>query len=94
MKRYAGLTGNCKKLRIKSHSKKQNVVVVALVLVVGFQILASIQGTLVAGTTASNATITVQNAIDTNVVGNLGLIALIAVMSVVLFLIAGFATRR
>ena len=69
-------------------------VVVALVLVVGFQILASIQATLVAGTTASNATITVQNAIDTNVVGNLGLIALIAVMSVVLFLIAGFATRR
>ena len=69
-------------------------VVVALVLVVGFQILASIQSTLVAGTTASNATITVQNAIDTNVVGNLGLIALIAVMSVVLFLIAGFATRR
>tara|TARA_R110002020_G_scaffold155991_2_gene337454 strand:- start:368 stop:640 length:273 start_codon:yes stop_codon:yes gene_type:complete len=57
-------------------------VVVALVLVVGFQILASIQATLVAGTTASNATITVQNAIDTNVVGNLGLIALIAVMSV------------
>ena len=48
-------------------------VVVALVLVVGFQILASIQATLVAGTTASNATITVQNAIDTNVVGNLGL---------------------
>lgn len=46
MKRYAGLTGNCKKLRIKSHSKKQNVVVVALVLVVGFQILASIQATL------------------------------------------------
>jgi len=44
-------------------------VVVALVLVVGFQILASIQATLVAGTTASNATITVQNAIDTNVVG-------------------------
>jgi hypothetical protein len=69
-------------------------VVVALVLVVGFQILASIQSTLVADTIASNATITVQNAIDTNVVGNLGLIALIAVMSVVLFLIAGFATRR
>jgi uncharacterized protein (UPF0333 family) len=48
-------------------------VVVALVLVVGFQILASIQSTLVADTIASNATITVQNAINTNVVGNLGL---------------------
>lgn len=65
-------------------------VVVALVLVVGFQILASIQSTLVPLTIASNATVTVQNAINTNVVGNLGLIALIAVMSVVLFLIAGF----
>jgi len=44
-------------------------VVVALVLVVGFQILASIQSTLVPLTIASNATVTVQNAINTNVVG-------------------------
>jgi hypothetical protein len=63
-------------------------------IAVGFQILSGVQSGLVAGTTAYNSTGTVISAIDTNIVGNIGLIALIAVMSVVLFLVAGFATRR
>jgi len=63
------------------------------VLVVGFKILSSVKAGLVAGSTEANATDTIISAIDTNVVGNIGLIALIAVFSVVLFLVAGFAAR-
>jgi len=69
-------------------------VVVALVLVVGFQILSGVQANLTPASTEANATSTIISAIDTNIVGNIGLIALIAVMSVVLFLVAGFASRR
>jgi|TARA_Y100000310_G_scaffold218038_1_gene219175 archaellum biogenesis protein FlaJ (TadC family) len=69
-------------------------VVVALVLVVGFQILAGVNANLTPLSTEANATSTIISAIDTNIVGNIGLIALIAVMSVVLFLVAGFASRR
>ena len=69
------------------------VVTIALVLVVGFKILSSVKAGLTAGSTEANATDTIISAIDTNVVGNIGLIALIAVFSVVLFLVAGFAAR-
>jgi len=69
-------------------------VVTAVLIAVGFQILAGVQSGLVADSEAYNATGTVITAIDTNIVDNIGLIALIAVMSVVLFLVAGFATRR
>jgi|TARA_R100000084_G_C4613752_1_gene129525 hypothetical protein len=67
---------------------------IALVLVVGFKVLASVKAGLTAGSTEANATDTIISAIDTNIVQNVGLIALIAVFSVVLFLIGGFATRR
>lgn len=69
-------------------------VVTAVLIAVGFQILTGVQTGLVTNSTAYNATGTVITAIDDNIVGNIGLIALIAVMSVVLFLVAGFATRR
>jgi hypothetical protein len=69
-------------------------VVTAVLIAVGFQILAGVQAGLVTNSEAYNATGTVITAIDTNIVDNIGLIALIAVMSVVLFLVAGFATRR
>tara|TARA_R100001509_G_scaffold40611_1_gene21742 strand:+ start:460 stop:654 length:195 start_codon:yes stop_codon:yes gene_type:complete len=64
------------------------------VLVVGFKILASVKAGLTAGSTEANATQSVIDAIDDNIVGNIGLVALIAVMSVILFLVAGFASRR
>ncbi len=63
-------------------------------LVVGFKILASVKAGLTAGSTEANATQSVIDAIDDNIVGNIGLVALIAVMSVILFLVAGFASRR
>lgn len=69
-------------------------VVTSLVLVVGFKILASVKAGLTAGSTEANATQSVIDAIDDNIVGNIGLVALIAVMSVILFLVAGFASRR
>ena len=69
-------------------------VTIALVLVVGFKILASVKAGLTAGSTEANATQSVIDAIDDNIVGNIGLVALIAVMSVILFLVAGFASRR
>jgi len=49
---------------------------------------------LTANSTEANATQSVIDAIDDNIVGNIGLVALIAVMSVILFLVAGFASRR
>ena len=58
-------------------------------LVVGFKILASVKAGLTAGSTEANATQSVIDAIDDNIVGNIGLVALIAVMSVILFLVAG-----
>jgi hypothetical protein len=64
-------------------------VVTSLVLVVGFKILASVKAGLTAGSTEANATQSVIDAIDDNIVGNIGLVALIAVMSVILFLVAG-----
>lgn len=67
--------------------------VTALILVVGFKILASVKAGLTAGSTEANATQGIIDAIDDNIVANIGLIALIAVFSVVLFLVAGFASR-
>tara|TARA_Y100000004_G_C8914334_1_gene412378 strand:- start:195 stop:470 length:276 start_codon:yes stop_codon:yes gene_type:complete len=67
--------------------------VTALILVVGFKILASVKAGLTAGSTEANATESIIDAIDDNIVANIGLIALIAVFSVVLFLVAGFASR-
>lgn len=67
--------------------------VTALILVVGFKILASVKAGLVAGSTEANATQSIIDAVDDNIVANIGLIALIAVFSVVLFLVAGFASR-
>ena len=66
---------------------------IALILVVGFKILASVKAGLTPSSVEANATDTIISAIDTNIVGNIGLIALIAVFSVVLFLVAGFAAR-
>ena len=66
---------------------------IALILVVGFKILASVKAGLTANSVEANATDTIISAIDSNIVGNIGLIALIAVFSVVLFLVAGFASR-
>ena len=82
-----GQLGNLQSLTI-------GLVVTSLVLVVGFKILASVKAGLTAGSTEANATQTVIEAIDDNIVGNIGLVALIAVMSVILFLVAGFASRR
>jgi hypothetical protein len=82
-----GQLGNLQSLTI-------GLVVTSLVLVVGFKILASVKAGLTAGSTEANATQSVIDAIDTNIVGNIGLVALIAVMSVILFLVAGFASRR
>jgi hypothetical protein len=42
------------------------------VLVVGFKILASVKAGLTAGSTEANATQSVIDAIDTNIVGNIG----------------------
>jgi len=67
--------------------------VTALILVVGFKILASVKAGLTAGSTEANATQSIIDAVDDNIVANIGLIALIAVFSVVLFLVAGFASR-
>jgi len=82
-----GQLGNLQSLTI-------GLVVTSLVLVVGFKILASVKAGLTAGSTEANATQSVIDAIDDNIVGNIGLVALIAVMSVILFLVAGFASRR
>lgn len=68
--------------------------VTALILVVGFKILASVKAGLTAGSTEANATQSIIDAVDDNIVANIGLIALIAVFSVVLFLVAGFASRQ
>ena len=77
-----GQLGNLQSLTI-------GLVVTSLVLVVGFKILASVKAGLTAGSTEANATQSVIDAIDDNIVGNIGLVALIAVMSVILFLVAG-----
>lgn len=82
-----GQLGNLQSLTI-------GLVVTSLVLVVGFKILASVKAGLTANSTEANATQSVIDAIDDNIVGNIGLVALIAVMSVILFLVAGFASRR
>ena len=82
-----GQLGNLQSLTI-------GLVVTSLVLVVGFKILASVKAGLTANSTEANATQSVIDAIDDNIVGNIGLVALFAVMSVILFLVAGFASRR
>tara|TARA_B100000029_G_C16966218_1_gene738203 strand:- start:100 stop:372 length:273 start_codon:yes stop_codon:yes gene_type:complete len=82
-----GQLGNLQSLTI-------GLVVTSLVLVVGFKILASVKAGLTPSSTEANATQSVIDAIDDNIVGNIGLVALIAVMSVILFLVAGFASRR
>lgn len=67
--------------------------VVAIVLVVSFKILGQLQSSLTAGSTEYNATSTVIETLNTNVVGNLGLIILITVMALVIGLVSVFAAR-
>jgi|TARA_R100000479_G_scaffold166092_1_gene105726 uncharacterized protein (UPF0333 family) len=60
-----GQLGNLQSLTI-------GLVVTSLVLVVGFKILASVKAGLTAGSTEANATQSVIDAIDDNIVGNIG----------------------
>lgn len=69
-------------------------VVVAIVAVVGFNILSSLQSTQTSGSAAYNASASMSTALTDNLVNNFGIIVLIAVFAVILALVSFFASRR